>query len=176
MPPAEKTPSDTPPSGSPTETTLTEISDPRPLVPRSFSVPPPPPHPNFVFEVLGPEHNVADLEAWSTSIEHIHETPGFSAHGWPERVYTLKENLADLREHRDHHQRRIDFAWTVLDPMTRERVIGCVYLKPDPTGMAEAEARSWVRASSADLDLLLRQHLQPWFESEWPLHVRYATA
>jgi hypothetical protein len=145
------------------------------LVPSNSDVPDPPPHPRFRFEPLGPEHNAADLEAWSSSIDHIHATPGFAPDGWPERAYTLEENLADLEQHRDHHQRRVDFAWSVLDPADPGRVIGCVYLKPDPTGFAEGEARSWVRADRAELDSLLRGHLGPWFTTRWPFSVRYAS-
>ncbi len=104
----------------------------QPLVPPHFTVPEPPSHVRFHFAVLGPEHNASDLQAWSSSIEHIHSTPGFSPDDWPQRRYTLEENLADLNHHRDHHQRRFDFAWTVLDPGRPDSVIGCVYLKPDP--------------------------------------------
>jgi hypothetical protein len=68
----------------------------QPLVPHGLAAPVPPPHPLFLFEPLGPEYNVADLDAWSSSIDHIHETPGFHPTGWPERPYTLAENLADL--------------------------------------------------------------------------------
>jgi hypothetical protein len=53
--------------------------------------------------VLGPEYNAADLEAWSTSIDPIHRTPGFRADGWPQPPYTLGENLSGLYQHRDHH-------------------------------------------------------------------------
>lgn len=147
---------------------------PRPLVPPAFEPPNPPNHPRFRFEPLGPEHNAADLDAWSSSIDHIHATPGFRPDGWPERLYTPAENLVDLEQHRDHHQRRIDFAWTVLDPTDATTVIGCVYLKADPTGAADAEARSWVRADRAELDGELRTHLRLWFASCWPLVVRYA--
>ena len=144
------------------------------LTPPDFDVPDPPEHPKFRFEPLGPEHNVADLDAWSSSIDHIHATPGFRPDGWPERRYTVAENMADLEEHRDHHRRRIDFAWTVLDRADPGVVIGCVYLKPDPTGVADAEARSWVRADRVGLDHELRDHLRPWFTSRWPISVRYA--
>ncbi|MHB8246422.1 MAG: N-acetyltransferase [Acidimicrobiales bacterium] len=147
----------------------------RSLLPADFSVPDPPDHALGRFEPLGPEHNAADLQAWSSSIDHIHSTPGFRADGWPERAYTLAENLADLETHRDHHRRRIDFAWTVLDPADTDVVIGCVYLKPDSTGVADAEARSWVRADRAGLDRELRDHLGRWFASEWPLRIRYAS-
>jgi len=145
----------------------------QPLIPLDTEVPDPPEHPRFHFEVLGPEHNAPDLEAWSTSIDHIHRTPGFRPDGWPERAYSLQENLADLRQHRDHHQRRLDFAWTVLDPARPDMVIGCVYLKPDPTGAAQAEGRSWVRVDRADLDQELRDHLRPWFAGSWPIRIRY---
>lgn len=146
----------------------------RPLVPADFEVPAPPDHPRFRFEVLGPEHNEADLDAWSTSIDHIHATPGFRPDGWPQRRYTLAENLTDLERHRDHHERRYDFAWTVLDPTQPKVVIGCAYLKPEPSGEADAEARSWVRADRAHLDPELRAHLAPWFTNAWPISVRYA--
>lgn len=124
---------------------------------------------------LGPEHNLADLEAWSSSIAPIHATPGFRLDGWPERRYTLAENMADLEKHRDHHQRRIDFAWTVLDSEDAEVAIGCVDLKPDPNGVADAEARSWMRAGRAGLDPDLRNHLKKWFKGNWPLSIRYAS-
>jgi hypothetical protein len=147
----------------------------RSLVPADFDVPTPPGHRLFRFEPLGPEHNAADLEAWSSSIDHIHATPGFSPDGWPDRRYTLAENLADLERHRDHHERRMDFAWTVLDPVEPTVVMGCVYLKPDATGVAEAVASSWVRADHAGLDGELRDYLRAWFASAWPLSIRYAS-
>jgi hypothetical protein len=62
----------------------------------------------------------------------------------------------------------------VLDPHNPAVVIGCVYLKPDPTGVARAEARSWVRADRAELDPVLRHHLRPWLGTAWPLTIRYA--
>ncbi|MGH3094475.1 MAG: N-acetyltransferase [Streptosporangiales bacterium] len=145
----------------------------RPLVPPGSEPPGPPAHPRFRFEPLGPDHNAADLEAWSSSIDHIHATPGFRPDGWPERPYTLPENLTDLEEHRDRHQRGLDFAWTVLYP-DDGTVLGCVYLKPDPTEAADAAARSWVRADHAELDSELRAHLRPWFAGSWPLTIRYA--
>lgn len=143
-----------------------------PLFGPDFETPLPPEHPDFRFEVLGPEHNASDLDAWSTSIEHLRHTPGFPLHGgWPERAFTLEENLADLVQHRDHHERHLDFAWTVLDPRNPGTVIGCVYLKPDPAGQSAGEARCWVRADHARLDPLLRAHLRPWWQAAWPIIV-----
>jgi hypothetical protein len=143
------------------------------FLPADFAVPLPPPHPRFVFEVLGPEHNESDLAAWSSSIEQIRSSPGWAGSRWPSRVYSPAENLADLTAHRDHHERRLDFAWTVLDPATGD-VIGCVYLKPPPESGAPAVAKSWVRADRAALDAELRTHLRPWWEQAWPVPVHYA--
>ena len=140
------------------------------FLPDDFVVPMPPPHSDFVFEVLGPEHNESDLAAWSTSFDQIRSSPGWENSAWPARVYSPEENLADLLEHRDHHERRLDFAWTVLDPGTRA-VIGCVYLKPPPADGDPAIAKSWVRADRANLDEVLRAHLSPWWEAAWPVPV-----
>jgi hypothetical protein len=143
------------------------------LVPPDFDVTCPPSHPAFRFDVLGPEHNVADLDAWSSSIDHIRSTPGFPFDGWPDRPYSPAENLVDLKEHRRRHQRRVDFAWSVLDPADPTVVVGCIYLKPDPTGTVDAVASSWVRLDRAPLDNPLRRHLAPWFASGWPIAIRY---
>jgi hypothetical protein len=146
----------------------------RPLLPVSIDPPLPPSHPDFRFEVLGPEHNESDLEAWTTSIDHIRATAGFPLDdGWPVRGYTLEQNLDDLVRHRDHHERHLDFAWTVLDRAAPATVIGCVYLKPDPGPSGGAVARSWVQADRAHLDRPLRAHLAPWFAAAWPLPIRY---
>ena len=44
----------------------------------------------FRLEMLAPVHNERDYEAWMSSIEHIHATPGFAppdwtGDGWPTR-------------------------------------------------------------------------------------------
>ena len=124
--------------------------------------------------MLAPEYNESDLDAWTSSIEHIRATRGFGRPGgWPARPYTIEENLADLVQHRDHHQRGLDFAWTVLDPARPGTVIGCVYLYRDSSGAYDAKARSWVRADRAHLDQELRDLLDPWFATAWPLRITY---
>ena len=143
------------------------------FLPPHFRVPLPPPHAEFAFEVLGPEHNESDLAAWSSSIEHIRRSPGWEDATWPARVYSPAENLADLTEHRDHHDRRLDLAWTVLDPASRD-LIGCVYLKPPSGAGRPAVAKSWVRADRAALDRVLRAHLAPWWRAAWPVPIAYA--
>jgi len=82
----------------------------------------------FVVEPLGPEHNEQDYDAWTSSMEHIAETPGFPDGSWP-REMTRDENRADLQRHADDFRDRKGFTYTVLDPDGRD-VIGCVYIYP----------------------------------------------
>ncbi len=127
-----------------------------------------------LLEPLGPEHNERDYAAWSSSIEHIQQTPGFEDGSWPHEM-TLQENLADLEMHARHFASRDGFTYSVLDPRTRD-VIGCVYIYPADDGEHDARIRSWVRASRAELDGSLRSIVSDWVASDvWPFaNVLYA--
>jgi len=104
----------------------------------------------FLLEPLVPEHNEADHEAWSSSIDHIRSTPGFQDGRWP-RPMTLDDNRRDLERHARDFATRAGFTYTVLSPATRA-VIGCLYIYPDEKGDHDARVASWVRASHAELD------------------------
>ena len=56
----------------------------------------------FRLEPLGPTHNDADYEAWSSSADHIHATPGWENSAWPD-TRTAADNLRDLRRHAQNH-------------------------------------------------------------------------
>ena len=96
------------------------------FVPRDFAVPRRLETPQFVLEPLGPEHNDQDYDAWTSSGEHIHTTPGWQESSWP-REMTLDENRADLQRHADDFSNRAGFTYTVLDPASRD-VIGRLHL------------------------------------------------
>jgi hypothetical protein len=145
----------------------------QPLVPDDFAVPEAYDTDFFRFELLGPRHNEADHAAWTSSIPHIRATPGFGGHWPPSEGVTLAENLADLRSHEDRSGRRVDFAYSVLDPTTGD-VIGCVYFKPVSTVEDEVAALSWVRADRAELDTRLTEVVGAWLAAAWPFaSVRY---
>jgi hypothetical protein len=137
------------------------------FVPRDFAVPRRLETPQFVLEPLGPEHNDQDYDAWTSSGEHIHTTPGWQESSWP-REMTLDENRADLQRHADDFRNRAGFTYTVLDPASRD-VIGCVYIYPLPDSDYDAHALSWVRASHAWLDIALWRAVSEWLASDWPL-------
>ena len=82
----------------------------------------------FVLEPLGPQHNDSDYAAWTSSMEHIHASPGWSESTWP-RPMTLDENRADLERHARDFAKRAGFTYTVL-ASDDGAVIGCVYIYP----------------------------------------------
>jgi hypothetical protein len=137
------------------------------FVPEGFEPPPGLTGNGFVLEPLGPQHNERDHAAWMSSIEHIRATPGFQGRSWPHSM-TLEDNLKDLEMHARHFAAHEGFTYTALDSRTLD-VIGCVYLYPADDGVHDAEVRSWVRASRADLDVPLWRAVSAWLASDdWP--------
>ncbi|HET8527986.1 MAG TPA: hypothetical protein VFL60_03675 [Gaiellaceae bacterium] len=143
------------------------------FVPPGFAVPLALVTERFRLEPLGPQHNDSDYEAWSSSREHIHATPGWETSTWPDDR-DLEANLGDLRRHADDFESRAGFTYTVLEPATDD-VLGCVYIYPDRSGEHDARVLSWVRASRAELDVQLWRAVSDWLAAEWPFEsVAYA--
>jgi hypothetical protein len=143
------------------------------FVPPGFAPPPAPETEHFRLEPLGPQHNDSDYEAWSSSVEHIHATPGWETSNWPDDR-DLAKNLEDLQGHADDFANRKGFTYTVLDSATAD-VIGCLYIYPDKSGESDAKVLSWVRASRAELDEPLWSAVSDWLEADWPFdRVTYA--
>jgi RimJ/RimL family protein N-acetyltransferase len=146
------------------------------FVPEEFDPPAGLTTPQFRLEPLGPQHNDADYAAWTSSMEHIRTTPGFTRGRWP-REMTLDENRDDLLRHQRDFQGRTGFTYTVLDDDDGGDVIGCVYiypLRPDPEPGA-AHVDSWVRADHAELDVPLYRAVSDWLARGWPFRrVDYA--
>ena len=138
-----------------------------PLVPPDFVVPTGAVSTLFVLEPLGPDHNAADLAAWTSSIDHIKATPGFVGRPWPDKPFSLEENEADLVRHAEDLAKRTGFTYTVLDPKSRD-VLGCVYLYPSRRDGYDVDVRSWVRADRADLDRPLYEFVCEWLTVAWP--------
>ena len=135
-----------------------------PFVPDDFEIPTRFDGPGFHLEPLGPVHNDRDYEAWTSSIDHIHSTPGFpGTDGWPHPM-SLEDNLADLIAHAEDFESRRGFTYSILDG---EAVIGCVYIYPSRKDDCDASVSSWVTASRAELDRVVWEALTKWFEG-WP--------
>ncbi|MGI9030133.1 MAG: N-acetyltransferase [Ilumatobacteraceae bacterium] len=140
-----------------------------PLVPPEFEVPTTLVTVRFRLEPLGPQHNDADHAAWTSSIEHISQTPGFDDRDWPPPAgMSLAENRADLQRHAEDFVRRRGFTYTVLDIETDD-VIGCVYIYPSDRADHDADVRSWVCADRAELDGQLASTVASWLDGDWPV-------
>jgi RimJ/RimL family protein N-acetyltransferase len=141
---------------------------PDPFVPVGFEPPTSLESEQFRLEPLGPQHNDADLAAWSSSIEHIRSTAGYPDGTWPPLTgMTPEENLRDLRRHADDFVQRKGFTFTVLDPDDGD-VIGCVYLYPTASEDWDVTVQSWVRADRSELDIPLADAVAGWLTSDWP--------
>lgn len=151
------------------------------FVPVDFVVPMSLDRPGFRLVPLGPEHNEADFEAWSNSIEHIRATTGFESHSWPHEM-SVEQNLADLEQHAHDFVSRVGFTYTVLpaDDAEGASVLGCVYIYPiklsEQAQPGRAQVRSWVRGDHAALDVVLYAAVRNWLRSAWPFDaVDYAS-
>lgn len=154
------------------------------------AIPSPLPEPlagqEFHLEPLHPRHNIADHAAWMASIDHIHRSPGFAPghrapvdgnpvvgnppDEWPQPM-TAAANLVDLEMHHGEFQRGEAFAYSVIATGSGD-VIGCVYLDPDPSGVAVGELRSWVRADHAHLDVTVADAVSSWVREVWGISLR----
>ena len=139
----------------------------KPFVPEDFDPPRELAMPEFRLVPLGAQHNESDHAAWTSSIAHIRETPGFESWSWPPvDGMSLDANRDDLERHARDFAERTGFTFTVLRPGT-EDVIGCVYIYPAKDG-AGAQVRSWVRADVAELDGPLHATVSRWLIERWP--------
>jgi hypothetical protein len=143
------------------------MEDAMPFVPDEFDPPTLLAVGSVRLEPLGAVHNERDYAAWTSSMDHIRRSPGWSEEGsWP-RPMSLAENHADLERHARDFENRTGFTYTVLDP--DDDVVGCVYIYPSSDGVHDAVVRSWVRASRAELDGDVRTALADWLTSDaWP--------
>ena len=83
----------------------------------------------------------------------------------PLELATDRFRLEDLVRHAGDFAARTGFTYSVLDG---DEVIGCVYLYPCDDGEHDVEAQSWVRASRAELDVVLWETVSSWLAETWP--------
>ena len=140
------------------------------FIPDDFSAPTRFEGPGFHLEPLAPVHNDRDYEAWTSSMDHIHATPGDWGK-WPTPM-TLEENMGDMEMHFGEFERREAFTYSVLDG---DEVIGCLYMYPDKTGESDAYVSSWVRATRPEMDVVVWETVSAWLADSWPFDsFRYA--
>ncbi len=120
---------------------------------------------DFRLEPLGPQHNERDHAAWTSSIEHILDSPGYGPNAtWPHPM-SLEQNLGDLERHARDFAAGTGFTYSVL---TGDDVVGCVYVYPSRDETHDAHVQSWVSRSNAALDMQLREAVAAWLATDWP--------
>lgn len=150
------------------ETTMTAR-----FVPEDFNIPLGLECKHFRLEPLSVEHNERDHEAWTSSIAHIQNTPGFpiGKARWPFPM-SLEKNLKDMKRHSEDFALRNGYTYSVLDG---DDVIGCVYLYPTEDSAYDVDVKSWVTADRASLDRVLWKEVSVWLAKVWPFkRVQYA--
>jgi hypothetical protein len=143
-----------------------------PLVPDDFKVPAGLSSELFFLEPLDVRHNEADYAAWTSSVDHIKATPGFTGPTWLDTPMSLAQNAADIAVHVQDFADRTRFVYTVLAPASGE-VIGAVYLDPPQSAGCDVDGRSWVRADRAKLDKSLHDLVRHWLPEAWPFQKPY---
>ena len=142
------------------------------FVPPDFAVPARLETELFTLEPLGPEHNERDYDAWTSSKEHIHATPGWHDSSWP-KAMTLDENRGDLERHADDFRKRT--ASPTPCSTARAGTSSAAFTSIRVGTARTTRMCSWVRASRADLDVPLWRSVGDWIAAEWPFRsVEYA--
>ncbi len=157
--PPDTAPADTAPAGTPD-------APEGPFVPDGFDPPTVLDAGAFRLEPLVAARNPGDLDAWTSSIDHIRATPGYENRSWPAVAFTLEENLSDVEGHERDFAARRGFTFSVLD--ANASVIGCVYFYPPQRPGYDVDVRSWVRASHAELDAPVAAAVRTWLAEAWP--------
>lgn len=130
---------------------------------------------NFRLAVLSPAFAQQDFEAVRASASAIRHVFGLQ-NGWPDEHMGFEQNLADLVRHEDEFERRVAFAYALLDPADAS-YLGCFYVKPIKSKrnndlrkqQFQAQAFVWLSVSATALSV---DHVVPvlarWLSDCWP--------
>ena len=141
-----------------------------PFVPADFEVPEVFETPEYRLRTLTVHDVVKDYDAVMSSAEHIQQEvwPGSE---WPTGL-TLEQNLVELGWHQREFQKRLSFAYTVVE-LDESRVVGCVYVNPTRRAGHDAEVHLWTRPPSQVTfvdEARLTRVVRDWLAAAWPFH------
>ncbi len=139
------------------------------LVRPDFAVPPGAATALFVLEPLGPQHNAADLAAWTSSIAHKGRRPGSPVARGRTGPFLSRRTRRTWRA--TPRTSRNGLASPIrCSIQQRAKVVGCVYLYPPRRPGYDVDVRSWVTADHADLDKPLYAFVCEWLARVWPFN------
>ena len=129
----------------------------------------------FQLAVLSPVFAQADFNAVRASAQNIRNVFG-PQNNWPNENISFEENRIDLARHEDEFNRRVAFAYALLDPRGAQ-YLGCLYVKPIKSKLAvdyrkhkyQAQAFVWlsVLAPEHSVDHVVAV-LARWLRDDWP--------
>jgi hypothetical protein len=110
---------------------------------------------------------VKDYDAVMTSVAHLQAS--FPLWGWPTDDMTLEFDLMELGWHQKEAQLRSSFNYAVMS-LDERRLLGCVYIDPAESTIADADVSFWVRADELQtgLEVALETTVRRWVAEDWP--------
>jgi hypothetical protein len=81
-----------------------------------------------------------------------------------QKCRAMKVPSGTLDRHARDFENRGGFTYSILD----DDVIGCLHIYPSTTPGRDASVSSWVRASWAEMDVVVYRSLSTWIGEAWP--------
>ena len=109
-----------------------------------------------------------DYEAWTSSKDKLKKIFGPKSN-WPNDVSSIDQNLKDLQQHFDEHQKKIAFTYTILNEQ-KDRCVGCLYLRRSSSPFFDCRIDFWFTKEfdhSDDVDFM--KNIKIWLTDCWKL-------
>jgi len=135
------------------------------FVPQDFQVPESLETKKYRLEILTPAVAEIDYDAVMSSKKRLRSVFAKQTE-WPKDTLSLENNIKDLQRHEEEFNLRKAFAYTVLTP-SREKCIGCVYIKPCEVSEFDCVVYLWVRDDRLYLDSDLYNNVCDWMLKCW---------
>jgi hypothetical protein len=147
------------------------------FIPDSFVPPRDDETPHLSLQVLSEDNAVQDYECVMACADDIRGVFG-PDNGWPAKDMTLADNLSDLKRHEREFFAREAFAYSIFERSTARRYVGCVYIKPIKSRVANdrrkalfnAQACCWFSPVVTDREFakLAADEIVQWVKTSWP--------
>lgn len=139
------------------------------FVPENFEVPLEAAGAGFIIRKLTVDEVEKDYKAVMSSKESLRKIFPDNHDGWPADTMTLEDNYNDLKEHQDEFDKRIGFAYTVVNSEDTE-CIGCIYLFPWEEPDYDCQLYFWVtdKVKNRGFEQTLETFIKKWIDEAWP--------
>ena len=122
---------------------------------------------NYVLEVLAPEHNQRDFDAWNSSKENLKGIFGPRS-SWPNDVSDLEHNLRDLENHLREFEENKAYTYSILTNDLQE-CMGCLYIRRTKVDEFGARVDFWFVDKKRHLEREFYEWLNDWLVNTWKI-------